>query len=82
MQISLQLTYADGTEKTVSAMAADLVAFETKFDLSIARLESNIKLTHLLFIAWAAEKRTGATKDDFEKWVESVETVGMADTKK
>lgn len=82
MQISLQLTYADGTEKTVSATAADLVAFETKFDLSIARLEANIKLTHLLFIAWAAEKRTGVTKDDFEKWVESVATVGMADTKK
>jgi hypothetical protein len=82
MNINLIIQYADGTEKSVSAIAADLVAFETKFDLSIARLEKEVKLTHLLFIAWSVEKRTGATKDEFEKWIESVSGVSADDTKK
>lgn len=82
MNISLTIQYADGTEKTVVGSAADLVAFETKFDLSIARLEKEVKLTHLLFIAWHVEKRTGATKDEFEKWIESVSGVSADDTKK
>lgn len=82
MQISLQITYEDGTDKTVTAVAADLVAFEMKFDLSVSRLEKEIKLTHLLYIAWAAEKRIKATTDEFERWVETVSSVGMQDTKK
>lgn len=82
MQISLQITYEDGTDKTVTAVAADLVAFEMKFDMSVSRLEKEVKLTHLLYIAWAAEKRTKATTDEFEQWVEKVSSVGMQDTKK
>lgn len=82
MNISLTIQYADGTEKSVTANAADLVAFETKFDLSIARLEKEVKLTHLLFIAWSVEKRTGAIKDEFDKWIEGVAGVSADDTKK
>jgi hypothetical protein len=81
MLINLQITYADGTKKEAKAGAPDIVAFETKFDLSIARLESNIRLTHLFFLAWNVEKRTGGTTEDFEKWLESVELVEAA-TKK
>lgn len=82
MNINLKITYNDGTEKSVNAVAADLVAFETKFDLSIAQLEKNVKLTHLLFIGWNVEKRTGATKDEFEKWIESVSNISADDSKK
>lgn len=80
--INLQVTYADGTTKQVEAGAADIVAFETKFDLSIARLEKDFRLTHLFFLAWAVEKRTGATKDEFDKWLESVTLVEAAEQKK
>jgi hypothetical protein len=82
MNINLKILFADGTEKSVSALAADLVAFETKFDLSIAQLEKSVRLTHLLFIGWHVEKRTGGTKDEFEKWVELVSTISADDTKK
>lgn len=82
MRIDLQLTYTDGTIKAVSATAADLVAFETKFDLSIARLEQNVKLTHLLFLAWNVERRTGQTSLEFEPWVDTVEGIEAQDTKK
>jgi len=82
MNINLVIKYADGTEKPVEAVAPDLVAFESKFDLSIARLEKEVKLTHLLFIGWHVEKRTGATKDEFEKWVETVAMVTAEEPKK
>ena len=80
--INLQVTYID--EKTVecSAIAADLIAFEARFDLSVARLGDEVRLTHMFFLAWHALKRTGQTADDFEKWVESVSMVAEAPTKK
>lgn len=72
MNINLQVTYLDGTEKLVTALAADLIAFEAKFDLSIARLDKEVRLTHLLFIAWNVEKRSKATELEFEAWTETV----------
>jgi hypothetical protein len=82
MQINLQLTYTDGTKKVVTATAADLVAFETKFDISVARLEQNVKLTHLLFLAWHAENRAKTTGLDFDAWLETIESVEAAQAKK
>ena len=82
MQINLQISFTDNSEKLVSAIAADLVAFETKFDLSVARLEQNVKLTHLLFLAWHSEKRNKATALDFDAWVETVTGVEASAAKK
>jgi len=82
MQINLHITFTDETEKDIQAIAADLVAFETKFDLSIARLQNEVKLTHLLFLAHSAEKRTKATELDFESWTETVEGIEATDPKK
>jgi len=78
----LRVIFIDGSEKVVTTIAADLVAFETKFDLSVARLQSEVRLTHLFFIAWHVLKRTGDTKDEFEKWIESVNIVTEAEAKK
>lgn len=82
MIINLQIGYSDNTTKEIAAKAADIVAFEERFDISMARLEKEVRLTHLLFLAWHAEKRSGGTKDDFNKWVESVESVEAIDPKK
>jgi len=84
MNLNLLLTYTDGTERTITAKAADFVAFEAHFDISIARLQDNMKLTHLFFLAWNIERRTGEiAKDvDFDKWIDSVDMVQAADSKK
>jgi len=82
MNINLQILYSDDTTKDVSANPADIVAFEAHFDLSIAKLQENIRLTHLFFLAWHVEKRTGATTAEFEKWLESVEGVEAVAPKK
>jgi hypothetical protein len=80
--INLQVTYIDETTADCSAIAADLIAFESHFDLSVARLHSDIRLTHMFFLAWHALKRTNKTTDEFDKWVESVSMVAEAEPKK
>lgn len=80
--IALTIKFLDGTEKVVDAVASDLLAFESHFDLSIVKLADNIRLTHLFFLAWHAAKRRGETTDDFEKWCESVSIITQAAPKK
>jgi len=80
--IALLVEFTDGSNESIEAIAADLIAFESKFDLSVVKLESEIRLTHLFFLAWHALKRQGKTKDDFEKWAESVSMVVQAEEKK
>ncbi len=80
--INLRAEFIDGSSAECVAIAADLIAFESHFDLSVARLEKEIRLTHLFFLAWHVQKRTKQTTDDFEKWVESVSMVAEASTKK
>jgi hypothetical protein len=84
MNLTLLLTYIDGKEKTITAKAADFVAFESHFDISIAKLQENMKLTHLFFLAWNIERRTGEIAKDleFEKWIDTVEMVQAGDEKK
>lgn len=82
MNFNLTVTFLDGATHEVSGIAADLVAFEAEFDISVTRLNADMKITHLLWLAWHVLKRTGETKDAFAKWVESVETVDAGSPKK
>jgi hypothetical protein len=82
MNFNLQILFNDGTTRDVVGKAADVVAFEERFDLSMASLQNNVRMTHLFFLAWHVEKRTGATSDDFEKWLESVDMVQAGEQKK
>ena len=82
MKLELVIQYADGTEKTVTVKAVDIVAFEQHFDMSMSRLEKEIRMTHLFFMAHQAQKRTGETKDDFDKWLDGVDNVVMGEQKK
>ncbi len=81
MKINLAITYNDGNKKDVSALAIDIVAFESKFDMSMANLEKNVRMTHLLWLAWHVEKRQ-SNAGEFEAWLETVSQVEAADTKK
>lgn len=83
MNFSLDILYVGQDKpKTVTGMAADIVAFETKFDLSMSRLQKDAKLTHLMFLAWHVESRTKATGKTFEEWLNDVEGVQAADSPK
>jgi hypothetical protein len=80
--IELKIIFGDGSEESVTAIAADIIAFEERFDMSISALQNNVRMTHLFFMAWHAAKRTGKTSDEFDKWVEGVGMVSIGDAKK
>ena len=80
MKINLRIEFVSGEEKEVSCSAADIVKFETKYDLSVAVMESNVKLTYLLFLAWSAEVRTKSTTKEFDVWVDDVESIKASET--
>ena len=80
--LDLRLSSSSGNTKELVATASDLVAFETKFDISVAKLEKEVRWTHICFLAWHVDKRTAGTKLEFDDWLESVAEVGFGETKK
>lgn len=80
MRIYLEVDYSSGEKAQVTASAVDLMKFEEKFELSIVRLDKEVKLTHLLFLAWTSLDRQKQTKLGFEAWAETVESIGLSDS--
>lgn len=79
MRINLQVGFVGGVSKTITANAADMVAFENKFNVSVGAIGQDPRMGYLLFLAWHSEKRNKATSDDYEKWLETVESIGASD---
>ena len=84
MKLNLQIQFTDtpNEKKDIVCGPSDMIKLETKYDISIASLENNIKITHLLFLAWASEFRRAETKQTFEKWIETVDSVSPSDEQK
>jgi hypothetical protein len=81
MKLTLRIEFADGTYKDVLVSAPDMVAFEDKYDISIAKLDDP-KMGWLLFLAWHSEKRRKQTDKEFESWLELVDSIGATDDPK
>jgi hypothetical protein len=79
MRIFLEVEYTTGEKVNVAASAVDLMKFEEKFELSIVKLDREVKLTHLMFLAWASLNRQKLTKLEFEQWAETVEVIGLSE---
>jgi hypothetical protein len=79
MKINLRILFLDGNNKEITCSASDLVKFEDKFNISVSKIQDDVRITHLLFLAWASEFRTKATGLDFEAWTEIVESVGASE---
>jgi hypothetical protein len=76
MKINLQITYNNGEAREIVANAADMVAFEDKYSLSVQALSADPRMSYMFFLAWHSETRTGGTKDTFETWLDTIEMVG------
>jgi hypothetical protein len=60
---------------------ADMVKFESEYSISIAKLGQEMKVTHLLWLAWVALKREKQVTVEFDAWVETVASIGAVDPK-
>lgn len=81
MRMLLEVELEDGNKLDVKINMADMVKFESHFNLSIARLGQEMKVSHLLWLAWASLTRQKQTSADFEAWVDGVATIGATDPK-
>jgi hypothetical protein len=79
MRINLRVDLLDGSKQDVICSAIDLVAFEDKYQRSVARLEHEMRLTDLLFIAWHSLHRQKETTKDFDNWLNDVESITSSD---
>lgn len=76
MKIQLRIHYSDGAKKEIEAVFADFVAFERTWQRSVMKMEQEMRLTDLAWLAWHSEKRTKATQKVFDPdWIQSVETL-------
>ncbi len=84
MKINLQVEFNDkpGEPKEVTCLASDMVKFESNFNISIANLDKDLKITHLLFLAWASETRTKAPAKTFDEWIDGGLSVSASDDPK
>lgn len=80
MKINLRVEFTSGESKEITCSAKDLVAFEDKFNRSVAKLESEFKFTDLVWLAWQSEQRRKETKKDFDSWLDDIESVVPSDT--
>lgn len=78
MKIALSVEYNDGTILDVDAVFADFVSFERTWQRSVARFESEIRLTDLAWLAWSAASRTKQTALKFDPdWIATVKNVSI-----
>lgn len=81
MRMQLEVEFLDGTQKDIKVIMADMVKFESEYSISIAKLGQEMKVTHLLWLAWVALKREKAVTAEFDTWVETVASIGAVDPK-
>lgn len=80
MRMNLKVTYADESATDVVVSVADFVAFEEKFDRSVAKFEQEFKLTDMCWLAWHRLHRQDKNVKEFSEWLENVESVEFAGT--
>jgi hypothetical protein len=71
MKMNAKVEYADGSVADVVISAPDFVAFETKYDRSVARFATEIKFTRL-----HRDKKAG----EFEPWLETIDGVNLEES--
>jgi hypothetical protein len=79
MKINLRVSFNDKTVEEVSATARDLVAFEDKFQKPVTSLETDFRITDMLWIAWHWLNRTGKADKGFEEWCDEVDSIEASD---
>lgn len=80
MKLAMTVKPIDGDPFDVTARFGDFVAFERTWNRSVAKFESEMRLTDIAWLAWNVCKRTGRTTAAFDpEWIQSVDEVTLKD---
>jgi hypothetical protein len=77
MQMKMTVTFSDGTKKECTSIFADFVAFERTWSRSVAKFESELRLTDIAWLAWKTEIRNRYTTETFDDWLLKVDTIDI-----
>jgi thiamine kinase-like enzyme len=82
MKVKLHVSYPNKSGADVEASAPDLIAFEQEFDKSFTIFSdmNSVRYTHCVWLAWHVLHRTGKTKESFNDWIASIESVEGLDS--
>lgn len=73
MKLSLRIEWNDSKDpEVVVAGFADFCAFEETHNRSIVKLDQDLRLNDLGWLAWNVQKRTKKTALEYVKWREMV----------
>jgi hypothetical protein len=76
MKIALTIEFVNGDKVDVEAAFPDFVGFERTWSRSVARLDSDLRLTDLAWLGWSAMTRNKQTALKFDPdWVSTVVAV-------
>lgn len=75
LSLNMTVVLEDGQKVAVTCKTPDFLAFESQFDKPFTALTEQPRLTYLVFLAWAAAKRSKLTDKPFEEWSEGVSNV-------
>lgn len=78
MKIGLTIEFTDGTKVDADAVFADFVSFERTWQRSVAKFETEMRLTDLAWLAWHSEKRLRKTSLPFDpEWINTIVNIEM-----
>lgn len=77
--MKLKVERADGTTQTYPVLPVTIVAYERHFSQGMGQFGVDMRMEHLYWLAWDAEKRTGAVVKPFDGWLEEIANVEAED---
>jgi|TARA_R110000868_G_C10470471_1_gene728288 hypothetical protein len=77
IRLEIGIVYTGGASVEALAGPADLVAFEAEYSRSVAKFETELRITDILFLAWHSIKRKKQTDLPFAEWLDTVEDFTM-----
>jgi len=77
MKMDMRIIFNDGSTKDCTAIFADFVAFERTWNRSVTKFETELRLTDIAWLAWKTQIRMKNTQEQFDIWLESVETIDV-----
>lgn len=80
MKLQLQVTMADGSVETATAIVADFIAWEKHSKRKISDLANGAGMGDMAYLAYSVFKRKNPNLPDFDKWVEGIDALEAVDS--
>ena len=77
--MTVVVTKTSGPPATYTILPVTIVAFERQFGTGIGSLATDTRMEYIYWLAWHAEKTSGAIVKLFDDWLNDVESVEAVD---